>query len=516
MSAGVIRMLPVIIFFVVLLGLGFYIQRTSADSKAENFSKEYYIGGRSLGGFVLAMTLVATYSSVSSFLSGPGVAWNVGYGWVYYASTQVVAAFIVLGILGKKMAVVGRKVDAVTVIDLIRARYDDKVATLLAIVIIVFFTTTMIGQFIGGAQIFSKAMGIGYVTALIVFAVVVILYTSVGGFNAVAITDTACAMVMLVGMFALGFSILKAGGGLHSVTTKINQIADDYVASGGTKGSNMTSPFGEIGNADGGTPYIPLPLYITQWMLCGICTMGLPQSTVRCLSYKNSHAVHRAMVYGTIVVGAMMVGMHMLGVWSRAVLPSIPEGATTDTVVPTLIANYMHPLVAGITIVGPLAATMSTISSLLIAGSSAIVKDLYLHHKEATNQEIDQKKVATLSISITFLMGIVAVVFSIKPPSIIVWINMFSFGGLQTSFFWVMLFGLFWKKANSTGAFLGSLGGLAAYCITMAAGIKISTFHNILIGIVVALILFIIGNNFGKPLDEEKAKIFFPEQEPAA
>ncbi len=511
MSDAVIRMLPVTVFFVALLGIGFYIQRASSDAKAENFSKEYYIGGRSLGGFVLAMTLVATYSSVSSFLSGPGVAWNVGYGWVLYASTQVVAAFIVLGILGKKMAVVGRKVDAVTVIDLVRARFDDKVASVLAVVIIVFFTTTMIGQFVGGAQIFSGAMGISYTTALIIFAVVVVLYTSVGGFNAVAITDTACAIVMIIGMFFLGASILSHGGGYEAVTSKINALGETYAATG--KGAYMTSPFGEL-ESQGGAPYIPLPLYITQWMLCGLCTLGLPQSSVRCLSYKNSKAVHRAMIYGTIVVGAMMVGMHMLGVWSRAILPSIPEGASTDTVIPTLIAEYMPPIVAGITIVGPLAATMSTISSLLIAGSSAIVKDLYLHHMEVNKKTIDQKKVGRLSIFITLLMGVVAVVCSINPPSIIVWINMFAFGGLQTAFFWVMLFGLFWKKANSAGALLGSVGGLLAYCVTMALNIKISTFHNILIGIVVALVLFVIGNYFGKPIDDKTAKIFFPEKEP--
>ena len=82
MGNTVVMLTPVIAFFVIMLGVGFYIQKASEDAKAKNFSKEYYIGGRSLGGFVLAMTLVATYSSVSSFLSGPGTAWARGYGWV--------------------------------------------------------------------------------------------------------------------------------------------------------------------------------------------------------------------------------------------------------------------------------------------------------------------------------------------------------------------------------------------------------------------------------------------------
>lgn len=500
MSAGALRMTPVVIFFVVLLGMGFYIQKKSSDAKAENFSKEYYIGGRSLGGFVLAMTLVATYSSVSSFLSGPGVAWSVGYGWVYYASTQVVAAFLVLGILGKKMAVTGRKVDAVTVIDLIRARYNSNaLAMILAVVIIVFFTTTMLGQFIGGANIFSSSLGINYNLAMILFAAVVIIYTSVGGFTAVAFTDAACAIVMLIGMCCLGYAIISKGGGYTNITNYLNDISEQARATG--EGTDLNNPYSAA----------PLGLFITQWMLCGVCTIGLPQSTVRCLSYKDTHSVHRAMIYGTIVVGAMMVGMHWLGVLSRGVLTSIPEGATTDVVVPTLIANYMHPLVAGLTIVGPLAATMSTISSLLIAGSSAIVKDIYLHNKEEKGEPVDQKKVGRISIAITFIMGIVAVLLGLKPPSIIVWINMFSFGGLQTSFFLVMLFGMFWKKANATGALWAVIGGLAVYCITMALGWRIWGMHQIAYGVAASLVLFIIGNHFGKPIEEKTGRIFFPE-----
>ena len=77
MSNSFMMLAPVAIFFAVLMVMGFYIQKRSSDARAENYSKDYYIGGRSLGGSVLAMTLVATYSSVSSFLSGPGVAWQV-------------------------------------------------------------------------------------------------------------------------------------------------------------------------------------------------------------------------------------------------------------------------------------------------------------------------------------------------------------------------------------------------------------------------------------------------------
>lgn len=245
-------------------------------------------------------------------------------------------------------------------------------------------------------------------------------------------------------------------------------------------------------------------------MLCGITTVGLPQSQVRCLGYKDTKSVHRAMIYGTIVVGFMMIGIHLVGTLSRGVLTSID--GSTDTLIPIVIVKYMMPILGGVTIIGPLAATMSTISSLLIAGSSAIVKDMYLHYKEEKHEEINQKFVAKISFAVTAVMGIAAVVMAINPPDLIVWINMFAFGGLQTTFFWTMLLGLFWKKANSTGALMSVIGGLAAYCVTMALGIKIGSFHNIIIGISVALILFIVGSNMGKPIDDKTGKLFFPEK----
>ncbi|MCJ7854710.1 sodium/pantothenate symporter [Lachnospiraceae bacterium NSJ-143] len=509
MSNSFMMLAPVVIFFVILMGMGFYIQKKSSDARAENYSKDYYIGGRSLGGFVLAMTLVATYSSVSSFLSGPGVAWQKGFGWVYYASTQVVAAFLVLGVLGKKMAVVGRKTDSVTAVDVIRNRYQsDLIATISAVVIIVFFTTQMIGQFVGGAQIFSAATGLSYTAGLIIFAIVVVLYTTVGGFTAVAITDTACAIMMLIGMFCLAYAIISKGGGLANIMATINEASATAQATG--EGFNMVAPTAP----SGGVASIPVQLFITQWMLCGVCTIGLPQTNVRCLAYKDTKSVHRAMMYGTIVVGAMMVGMHLLGVLSRGVLLTLPEGASTDTVVPTLISQYMHPVLAGLTIIGPLAATMSTISSLLIAGSSAIVKDIYLHHKEAKKEPVNQSFVGKISIGMTAIMGIVAVLLSINPPDIIVWINMFAFGGLQTAFFWIFLLGLFWKKANKTGAMWCIIGGLGAYILVYVTGIKIGAFHNILVGIVVGFVCFVIGNNMGKPIEEKVGKIFFPEKYP--
>lgn len=99
---NLINLLPVLLFLVGMLGISAYIQRSSKEDRQKNFAKDYFIGGRTLGGFVLAMTTAATYSSVSTFVGGPGMAWVIGYGWLYMAIVQVVVIFLVLGVFGKK------------------------------------------------------------------------------------------------------------------------------------------------------------------------------------------------------------------------------------------------------------------------------------------------------------------------------------------------------------------------------------------------------------------------------
>ena len=110
-----ISLIPIAIFLLICTGIAFYVHRKHSGG---NFVQEYFIGSRSMGAFVLAMTTIATYGSVSSFVGGPGQAWDYGFAWVYMAVCQVTALFLLYGIMGKKLALIGRKIKAVTIIDM--------------------------------------------------------------------------------------------------------------------------------------------------------------------------------------------------------------------------------------------------------------------------------------------------------------------------------------------------------------------------------------------------------------
>lgn len=493
MNGKILALLPVFIFMISMLAISVFLRKSRAKSESQGFVKEYFIGSRSLGGFVLAMTTVATYSSVSSFVGGPGQAWNVGFGWIYMSTVQVTAIFLMLGILGKKMAIVGRKIDAVTVIDVIRHRYQsDALAVISAVIIVLFFSATMVAQFVGGAKLFEAVTGYSYLTGLFVFGIVVVIYTTVGGFRGVALTDTICAIVMLFGMILLMAGVLKQGGGYANIM--------EHIAA--TK-PQMLEPF------SGGE--MPLTLYISQWMLVGIFTIGLPQSVVRNLSYKDTKSLHRAIIIGTIVVGAMNIGMNFIGVLSQGVLPEGLDayGNSVDNIIPLAIANSLPPLLAGITIVGPIAASISTISSLLLSSTSSIIKDIYLYEKEKKGTPVPESRAKSFSQLCNLILGLAIFAVSINPPDVIWKINMFAFGGLESAFCWIFVMGLFWKKANRTGAVWSMTCGTLVYCFAMLFGFKIAGIHQILIGITVSFAAMVIGSHFGKKTDESVLDIYF-------
>ena len=495
MNGNIWGLLPVFIFMMAMLAVSIYLRNAAAKKSSGNFLNEYFTGSRSLGGFVLAMTTVATYSSVSSFVGGPGQAWDIGFGWIYMSVVQVTALFLVLGILGKKMAIVSRKIDAVTVIDVIRHRYQsDLLANLSAIIIVLFFSATMVAQFVGGAKLFEAVTGYSYVVGLVVFGLVVVVYTAVGGFRGVAVTDALCAIAMLVGMFILLVGILQAGGGYEAIMEQITVRRPELLEP--LSGGNM-----------------PYTLYISQWMLVGIFTVGLPQSVVRCITYKDTKSLHRAIIIGTVVIGAMNIGMNFIGVLSQGILTEdlAAYGNSVDNIMPLAIVRSLSPLVAGITIIGPIAASISTISSLLLTATSSIIKDVYMYEKEKRQQKISEKKTSMLSQLCTLVLGLIMFFISINPPDVIWKINMFAFGGLETAFFWVFILGMFWKKANKTGAIWAMAGGTVVYCLTMLMGIKIMEIHQILIGIVVSLLCMIIGSYVGKGVDKETLGTYFCE-----
>ena len=498
-SKQIIVLAVLIVYMIVNMVVGLKVSHIEKGQKTGSFLQNYFIGGRSMGGLVLAMTLVATYTSASSFLGGPGLAadWGLTQSWV--AAIQIGTAFLTLGVLGKKMAIISRRINAVSITDYFKARYNSPAVVILCgLCLVVFFITQMVAQFIGGATLVETVTGLPYWAGLALFGVIVILYTSIGGFKAVVMTDTLQGIIMTIGTFLLLFFVIKSGGGMGEITAQLNSTNPGWDLLG--KG-----PFSE------GLSTLSPGYMISFWVLVGVGVLGLPQTAVRGMGFKDTQSMHRAMMYGTVVVGILMIGMHFAGALTLPLLPE--EGiSSTDAVIPYVVMEYMPSVAAGFFLAAPLAAVMSTVSSLLILASATIIKDLYLTYivKADDNDEKVNKKVPVYSTLITIVIGVIVFIFALSPPDIIVWINLFAMGGLEATFFWPLIGGLYWKKGNSTCCIWSIIVGVATFIFFNQVKIAPYHIHEIVFGLIAGgIAYFVAGLVSKKEPDKEMIKKCF-------
>lgn len=464
MNWGVIT--PLLIFLIVMFIIGFWANRYVSSS--DSFLQEYFLGGRELGGFVLAMTMVATYASAGSFIGGPGIAYTQGLGWVLLSMAQLSTGYFVLMVLGKKFAIMARKYEAITLIDYLKERYKSKWVVLLsAASIIIFLFSAIAAQWVGGGRLIESLTGLPYTTALFIFAVSVLVYVVVGGFRAVAMTEAVQGVVMFIGTLILLIATVMAGGGIPKIMADLSK-----------ENPNLITPYGFDGSLS--------PLYVSSfWILVGVGVVGLPQIAVRAMSYKNSKAMHRALVIGTVVVGFIMLGMHLIGVFARPILPGIEIG---DKVMPMLTLKILPPWLAGVVLAAPMAAIMSTVDSLLILVSSAVVKDVYLNYIKPNASDDTVKKV---SFWVTAILGVLVFLMALSPPDLIIWLNLFSFGGLEAAFIWPVVLGLYWQTGNKYGAISSMVVGVGSYILLNSYYPNAFGMHTVVLPILLSLIFYV-------------------------
>lgn len=463
----------VIVPLLLFLGIVFLVGFLSAKriSTKSDFLQEYFLGSREMGGLILAMTMVATYGSASSFVGGPGAAYTQGLGWVLLAMAQVVTGYFTLMILGKRFAIKSRQYKAITLVDYLKNRYESKAVVILsAASIVLFLFSAMAAQWIGGARLVETITGLSYTTALFIFAVTILVYVTIGGFRAVVVTDTIQGIIMFFGTLIILIGTIIAGGGLPAIMADLT-----------AENPALVSPFGAEGELT--------PLYVSSfWILVGVGVVGLPQVAVRAMSYKNSVSMHRALIIGTFVVAFMMFGIHLTGVLARSILPGIEA---PDTVMPLIVLEVLPAWLAGIVLAAPLAAIMSTVDSLLLLVSSTVVKDVYLNY---VKPDADNKRIKKVTYSVTILLGTAVFILALNPPELLIWLNLFAFGGLEAAFIWPIVLGLYWEKGNKHGALASIISGVGSYVLIYQFSPDMLGMHSVTIPVLLSLLCYVGGS----------------------
>ena len=438
MKWGII--VPIFIYLIATFVVGAYFHRYLKERQG-SFQESFFVGDRSLGPVVLVLTMLASSVSAGTFVGAPGLAYEVGFGWVLAVMGQITAGVCMLGILGKKFAIIARKIEAVTMTDLFFARYRSAAVVIgTALGIVIFIGAYMVAQFAGGARIVQSVTGLPYQAGILIFGIVVMGYTAYGGFRAVAVTDAIQGIAMILGGILLWIGFMARTDGLSSVVGQLSTQHPELLTIPGP--GNIT----------------PTVLF-SYFLLFGIAAIGLPHAANRGMTYKDSKTMHQAVMMSAIVMLLFTFFFATLGPAMRVIYPNV---GSPDIVLPRFIADTFPGWLAGIVLAAPLSAIMSTVSSMLLVASGAVVKDVYLNY---INPDASERAVSTLSYVATLAIGAIVIIISLTPPDYIQFVVVFALGGLQSMFVAPTVFGLFWKRATKWGGIASMYVGLISYLV---------------------------------------------------
>jgi sodium/proline symporter len=424
--------LPVIVGFLTL-------------RKTKNQS-DYFVGGRAMNKFVVALSAVSSGRSSWLVLGVSGIAYLRGTGAVWAVVGYITAEMFQFIYIGQKLRKETETFGSLTLPDYFESRFKDKYLLRItgALIIIIFLTAYVAAQFNAGAKALSTALGMEMGFALLIAAVLVLVYMTLGGYIAVAYNDVIRAIIMIIGLVIFPVYGLIKIGGFNVFLETLAQLNPAFV-------DPFSLSFGLI------TGYIGI----------GLGSPGQPHILVRYMSIDDPGKLRIAAVIGTTWNVIMAWGAVFIGLLGKIAVPlveNLPD-KNHEMVYLVLSSQYFDPIIYGLLVGGIFAAILSTADSQLLVVASTFVRDLY---EKIIYEKILEKKTALkeadklrLSRDIVILSGLLAIVLAYIAQDTIFWLVLFAWGGLGASFGTTLIFSLYWKRVTKYGIFAGMITGTA-------------------------------------------------------
>ena len=451
-------MLTMIAYMIAVIGIGLAFAR-----RANKNSEEYFLGGRSLGPWVTAMSAEASDMSGWLLMGLPGVAYWCGIADAAWTAIGLaVGTYINWLITSKRLRRYSEKAGkAITLPEFFSNRFHEKnkvVMTVAALFILIFFTVYAASCLVTCGKLFSTLFGLDYIPMMIVGAVFVLIYTIIGGFLAESASDFMQAVVMICALVIIVVTGTAAAGGLGAVIENANSIpgfleffgvATPTTVDGVQQVVNGTPQFGEAASYS--------PLSIVSCLAWGLGYFGMPQVLLRFMAIRTEHELTRSRRIATVWVVISLIIAVFIGVVGRVLYPdALLTESSAENVFILLSTNLLPPLLAGLVMAGILAATISSSDSYLLIAASAFSKNIYqgLLHKKASD-----KQVLNISRITLLVITAIAIVIALDENSVIFTIVSFAWAGFGATFGPLMLLSLFWKRVNRAGAIAGMISG---------------------------------------------------------
>ncbi len=443
--------IPMLIcFFGLMIGVGFACRKHSVSVDS------FVLGGRSVGPWLTAFAFGTSYFSAVIFVGYAGqFGWNFGLAstWIGLGNAFI-GSLLAWLVLGKRTRVMTQHLGSKTMPDFFEKRYDSKklkvVASFIVFVFLIPYTASLYN---GLSSLFNNVFSIPYFVVVLIMAVLTGIYVIFGGYMATAVNDFIQGIIMLAGIVAVIASVLTQNGGLNAAVEALNVQA----------GTEFTSCFG------------PNPIFLFfVVMLTSLGTWGLPQMVGKFYSIKDEGSIKKGTLISTVFAVIVAGGCYFLGGFGKLYTSQMIESGYFNTetgkvlfdkVIPTMLSD-LSPVIISLIIVLVLAASMSTLSSLVLTSSSTLTLDVIKPLASKKSEMSEKKSVFVLRIFIVFFIAVSAVIAILKDS---IWADSVfiaqmmgvSWGALAGAFLAPFLYGLYWKgttKAAVAASFIFGTG----------------------------------------------------------
>ena len=446
-----ISLVAIFLYMLMMLMIGFAVSRRTKTAS------DFYLGGRKLGPLVTAMSAEASDMSAYLLMGIPGLALMTGLAEaVWTAIGLAVGTYLNWLFVAKRLRKYTEKISALTIPEFFAKRFGDKaniLSVIAGITIIVFFIPYTASGFSACGKLFANMFGMDYTLAMVLSAIVIVGYCTLGGFLAASTTDLIQSIVMTIALFV----VLTLGegfvGGFENVFANVASM-DGYLDlfKGFDVATSTTGTYGLI--------------TIVSTLAWGLGYFGMPHILLRFMAIENPEKLKTsrriASVWVVISMGiAVLIGVVGLSLMKAGIVGPYNSASAAETIIVDISSyisrmGYLPAFIAGIFISGILASTMSTADSQLIAASSSVTQDILVNTFKVKLSEKATVIIARISV---IVISIIAIFLARDPNSSVFGIVSFAWAGFGAAFGPIVLLGLFWKRANKYGAIAGMLSG---------------------------------------------------------
>ncbi|TVR80644.1 MAG: sodium/proline symporter [Saprospirales bacterium] len=458
-----------------IVGIGIYASRFSSRGISE-----YFIGGRTINRYVVALSAVVSGRSAWLLLGLTGMAYSMGAQAVWAAVGYILVEVFLFLYYARRLRRYSGVRDCITVPDFFGERFKEHASIIrmvLVFIILIFMVGYISAQFVAGGKTFAAGFGLQAETGMWITATIVLLYTMIGGFLAVSLTDMVQAFLMLISLFLLPALVIFDAGGWVAITDELSSI-----------NPSLIDPYAlTIGAAIGS-------------LGIGLGSPGNPHIISRYLSIEDEKQLKVACLAGTFWNIIMAWGALFTGLAGRVIFPelSMLPGEDTENLFPFLAQSYLPPFLFGLVVASIFAAIMSSADSQLLVAASSVVRDFY-QKIIARDKQLSNRLLVRSSRMVVLVLVVISLITGFFAEDLVYWLVLFAWAGLGAALGPTSILALYWKKTTGPGVLAGMLSGALVTIIWRLTPCLREISYELIPGFTAGLLATIIVSLFSSP-----------------